>query len=194
MNNYQESVLLNVIKRYPNGIKEYDLLMLLKAEQPKQAQVALLDSLTLFKQHFLLFHSLYQLDDKLRIAKAGHLIIEALKIQWVPYHPKSNNQNIVCSIADKGLRDYYLDISHLDSTSSEDVENLLASFWVSMNADSQKVRALAVLALNEPCDLKIIKTRYRKLLAVHHPDKGGCASTTQSLNDAMSILKRCYSE
>lgn len=199
MDNCQDCTLLNLVKRFPEGIKEYDLLMLLKAEQPKEAQVPLFDSLVLFQQHFLLFHALYQLDEQLHCDNAGQLIIEALNIQWLPFKDVNNNQPGYSSCEQKTdlevgdpLRTYYLDISNLEDTSSEDVDNLLASFWISMNDESEKVNALTVLELVEPCDLTMIKKRYRQLLAVYHPDKGGCVSKTQSLNEAMSVLKRCY--
>ena len=199
MVNYQGCRLLSLVKRFPEGIKEYDLLMQLKAEQPKEAQVPLFDSLVLFQQHFLLFHALYQLDEQLHRDNAGQLIIEALKIQWLPFEAVNDNhqgcsscEQITDLAVEDPLRTYYLDISNLENTSSEDVDNLLASFWISMNDESEKVNALTVLELVEPCDLTMIKKRYRQLLAVYHPDKGGCVSKTQSLNEAMSVLKRCY--
>ncbi|WP_299664126.1 DNA-J related domain-containing protein [uncultured Psychromonas sp.] len=236
-NSYHNSRLLKMLKGYPQGIKEYDLLTLLQQQQcpqqppqespkktpesslktPEQApqansidtayskkepfskNVTFFDNLDLFQKHFLLFHALYKLNDQLQAAQEGMLIIEALNIQFLPAEQGQQNRandpkyNLHLELANNDpLRDYYLDIENLHDTSSEDVDNLLDSFWLNMGDNSEKDSALALLDLQEPCDLVIIKKRYRQLLAKYHPDKGGCVETTKALNDAMSVLKRCY--
>ena len=191
MINYQESTLLNLIKSHPEGIKEYDLLKLLAEQKTQDQKTSTFDMLVLFQQHFLLFHALYKLSNQLRADQAGHLIIEALNIQWVPYYADSAEKNAL-ALPDP-LQEYYLNLDNLENTSSDDVDNLLASFWVKMSDDGEKLTALALFELTEPCDLAMIKKRYRQLLAIHHPDKGGTVETTQAINDAMAILKRCYS-
>ncbi|WP_208379519.1 DNA-J related domain-containing protein [Psychromonas algicola] len=197
MIDYQNSALLNLIKSQPAGIKEYDLLKLLQEQLPENERVTRFDNLVLFQQHFLLFHALYKLNDQLHADQAGQLLIGALNIQWLP-HTTDNNVNSLVGhipfdlVKSDPLREYYLDIKNLQDTSSEDVDNLLASFWMNLDDDEEKASALALFELNEPCDLVMIKKRYRELLSVHHPDKGGCVEMTQSLNDAMAVLKRCY--
>lgn len=191
MINNQNNTLLKLVKSHPKGIKEYDLLKLLQGLQPQQ-QHCLFDNLALFQQHFLLFHALYKLSDQLRAEQAGYIIIEALNIQWLPQSVIA--QRPTSLVNSDPLREYYLDINHLHNTSAEDVEHLLASFWVKMSDDSEKQTALALFELSEPCDLAMIKKRYRQLLAMHHPDKGGSVATAQSLNEAMAVLKRCYAE
>jgi len=188
--NYQQSRLLSLIKAHPEGIKEYDLLTLLHAQQHTELKAVMFDNLAIFQQHFVLFHALYKLNDRLQAEQTGQLIIEALNIQWLPAHAPSTQQ-LTLPHSDP-LREYYLDITHLENTSSEDVDALLASFWVSMGDDGEKLSALALFELAEPCDLSMIKKRYRQLLAMHHPDKGGTIAMAQALNDAMTVLKRCY--
>lgn len=192
MINYQKSTLLALVKSHPEGIKEYDLLKLLDEHHPKEVQVARFDNLALFQQHFLLFHALYKLLDQQHADQAGHLIIDVLNIQWLPYRAVTQSQANLAHT--DPLRAYYLDIKNLEDTTSEDVDNLLASFWLKMNDDSEKLSALALFELDEPCDLATIKKRYRQLLSTHHPDKGGSVAIAQALNDAMAILKRCYAE
>lgn len=182
--------MLKLIKSYPQGIKEYDLLKLLHEQQPQEQNVTMFDHLALFQQHFLLFHALYKLRDQQHADHAGHIIIDALNIQWLPYKTDAAQQTSLANT--DPLRAYYVDLKNLEDTSREDVDNLLASFWFKMSDDSEKLNALALFELDEPCDLSTIKKRYRQLLATHHPDKGGCVVTTQSLNDAMAVLKRCY--
>ena len=223
-NSYHNSRLLKMLKGYPQGIKEYDLLTLLQQqaspqEPPQQAAEPLnsidtayskkepfsrnatfFDNLDLFQKHFLLFHALYKLNDQLQAAQEGMLIIEALNIQFLPAEQGQQNRandpkyNLHLELANNDpLRGYYLDINNLHDTSSEDVTNLLDSFWLNIGDNSEKIAALTLLELQEPCDLVMIKKRYRQLLAKYHPDKGGCVETTKALNDAMSVLKRCYS-
>jgi len=232
-NSYHHSRLLNVLKDYPQGIKEYELLTLLQRQQSsapsqqtpesalqtptEQAQqanlkgtgyckkepyaknVTFFDNLDLFQKHFLLFHALYKLDDQLQAAQEGMIIIEALNIQFLPAKKSQKNitndpeHNLHLEVTPNDpLRGYYLNINNLHDTSSEDVDNLLTSFWLNMGDNNEKSSALALLDLQEPCDLVIIKKRYRQLLAKYHPDKGGCVEMTKALNDAMSVLRRCY--
>ncbi|MDA7747072.1 hypothetical protein N8878_07060 [Psychromonas sp.] len=193
MHNTEKSSLLDVIKCHPEGIKEYDLMKLVQEKQPPN-KGAQFDNLDLFKRHFLLFHTLYQLDDQLRSEKNGQLIIGVLKIQWLPQNEERTDDHSLYLAQSDPLRDFYLELKNLEDTTSEDVENLLASFWLKMGDDSEKTKALALFELDESCDFPIIKKRYRQLLSTHHPDKGGCVIKTQTLNDAMTVLKRCYAE
>ncbi|WP_354622796.1 DNA-J related domain-containing protein [Psychromonas sp. MME2] len=192
MINYQNSILLKLVKSHPEGIKEYDLLKLLQEQQLQQQQHLPFDNLALFQQHFLLFHALYKLSDQLRSEQAGYIVIEALNIQWLPQSVIA--QQPTSLVNRDPLRAYYLDINNLHNTSGEEVDNLLASFWLKMSDDSEKQSALALFELNEPCDLAMVKKRYRQLLARHHPDKGGAVATAQALNEAMAVLKRYYAE
>ena len=38
----------------------------------------------------------------------------------------------------------------------------------------------------------MIKHRYRQLVSLHHPDRGGNTARLQSINKAMEILERYY--
>lgn len=178
-------------------MKEYDLLKLLQEQLPENERVKHFDNLVLFQQHFLLFHALYKLNDQLHTDQAGQLLIGALNIQWLPLHTEETVNRLdgkTCFelLKSDPLREYYLDIKNLQDTSSEDVDSLLASFWMNLDENNEKASALALFKLNEPCDLVTIKKRYRELLSIHHPDKGGCIEMTQSLNNAMAVLKHCY--
>jgi hypothetical protein len=180
------SYLLYLIKSHPDGIKEYDLLK--KISEQNNQKLALFDSMVLFQQHFLLFHALYRLRAQQHAAQHGHIIIEALNIQWLPYSPLGQDS----LTHEDPLRRYYLDLSNLEQTSAQDVDNLLAIFWGRFNQDSPKEAALKLFDLASDCDLIEIKKRYRQLLSSHHSDKGGSVDKTQSINEAMAVLKACY--
>src|SRR3546814_10270661 len=93
------------------------------------------------------------------------------------------------------LRAYDLDLSNLRDTDEDDVERLLASFWTRMQGSDEKRAALELFELDrasQPLTLELIKRRYRRLVGLHHPDRGGSTQRLQSINLAMEILERYY--
>ncbi len=131
-------------------------------------------------------------------AKAGHarypeldrVSISALCIQLLPYAEGSDE----LALQDP-LRAYYLDLSNLRDTREEDVQRLLESFWTRMQGGDEKRAALELFELDaepQPLTLAAIKLRYRQLVSLHHPDRGGSTTRLQSINLAMEILQRYY--
>ena len=60
---------------------------------------------------------------------------------------------------------------------------------------SEKRAALELFELDrasQPLTLELIKRRYRQLVGLHHPDRGGSTQRLQSINLAMEILERYY--
>ncbi|AYC33705.1 molecular chaperone DnaJ [Pseudomonas cavernae] len=183
--------LLILLREAAQGCSEYQLIQQLKARHSTHIpHLPLTDKLVLFRTHFLLFNALYRLRERLWSEQAGHLQISALHIQLLPYQTGS----VGLSEHDP-LRDYYLDLHHLRDTREEDVEKLLTSFWKRMQGGDEKQAALELLGLDtspEALNLATIKRRYRELVSLHHPDRGGSTSRLQSLNQAMEILERYY--
>lgn len=179
--------LLATIKAHRDGLSEYQLLKLIyQGSDTKPPDLA--DSLVLFQQHFYLFHTLYLLRDKLHALQSGTLVIDVLNIQWLPSAEASGSQP---SINDS-LRSYYLDLSNLNNTDRDQVEDLLTGFWRAMADNSEQSIALEALALTEPVTWSEIKKRYRQSISECHPDRGGCHKAAAKLNNAMAILERCY--
>lgn len=171
------------LENHPEGVGEYDLMKILKSQ-------GYFDFLSepslpheLFHAHFFLFHSLYLLHDVYLEKKQHFLNIHTLNIQLLPYMQGKNNLQEV----DK-LREYYLDFSHLEKTSEDDVYEMLASFWNKFNNIDNREAALAELGLKDPIDDKTIKEKYRKLVMQHHPDRGGDNEKLQSINEAINVL------
>jgi DnaJ-domain-containing protein 1 len=118
------------------------------------------------------------------------LLISALHIQLLPYQPGSHELT-----EHDPLRDYYLDLSHLEQIRAQDVTRLLQSFWTRLHSADDKQAALELFELSEnstPLDLSAIKHRYRQLVSQHHPDRGGSTERLQSINKAMEVLERYY--
>lgn len=183
--------LIALLRSSPAGIDEFTLIKELAARFPDSLFAepgALRDSLKLFRLHFLLFHMLYKLADRLALEGTG-LRINAMNIALEPL-----------TVAEPGiqlsdpLRAYYLDWEQWASTHEEDVERLLEAFWSGRGGvgDAEVQAALTLFELESPTDAGQIKARYRALMSVHHPDKGGDTAHVQRINEAFIILKRYY--
>ena len=176
-----------ILRQHP-GISEYDLIQQLKqAGYFNQLSVPALPH-ELFRVHFFLFHSLYLLRDRLLAAKQGILEIHTLEIRLLPYQSGS-----AALQQQDALRAYYLDLENMDSTSEDDVYQLLTDFWNNLDRTSHRKQALEALGLEDPVDDTIIKKEYRRLAMLHHPDRGGDNDKLQQINQAVELLlgKKC---
>lgn len=181
---------LQLLQNAPDGLAEYPLIQQLKSRHSGHLpNLPLTDKLVLFRTHFLLFNALYRLRDRLWQEQTHLLEISPLCIRLQPYRAGSS----ALSERDE-LRDYYLDMSHLQRTDERDVERLLTSFWTRMQGGDEKQAALELFELNNErtLDLPRIKQRYRQMVSLHHPDRGGSTERLQSINLAMEILERYY--
>ncbi|MFO7706287.1 MAG: DNA-J related domain-containing protein [Halopseudomonas sp.] len=186
-----EPFVLASLAAHPAGLDEFSLIRALAQAFPASlfaAPDALRDPLTLFQTHFLLFHALYRLSDRL-LAEQQELEIHALGIRLLPRHGGPSG----VQLADP-LRSYYLDWAQWASTHSEDVERLLQGYRQGpFGVASDEVdQALALFGVAEPVTARQIKQRYRALVSQHHPDRGGDTGQVQSINAALVILQRYY--
>ncbi|HHH42677.1 MAG TPA: molecular chaperone DnaJ [Gammaproteobacteria bacterium] len=171
---------------HPAGVREYELITALRAggfleflPAPPAAPHQL------FRAHFLLFHALYELRDRLAASQQGLLQIEPLCIRRLPW------SSAPASLAmPDPLRAYYLDWSHLDGTSEDEVCELIASFWSRLGRFEGREEALAELGLEDPVDDAMIKSAWRRLAMQHHPDRGGDNERLQVINAAVDCLIR----
>ena len=165
------------------GISEYDLIQALKLHGYFDFLSIPASPHELFHAHFFLFHTLYLLRDRFLENEKYVLNINTLKIQLLPYEKGEHHLQ-----EEDKLRSYYLDINNLDTTSENDVYDMLAKFWSKFNHVDKREAALAELCLKDPIDDEIIKQKYRRLIMQHHPDRGGDTEKLQKLNDAIKIL------
>jgi DnaJ-domain-containing protein 1 len=183
-----EAACLQLLEESPAGLAEFALLQQLR--RPPHSllpELKATDSLGLFQSHFLLFHALYRLRDRLWREGRAELVITPLAIRLYPYRPGT----AALGPTDP-LRDYYLDLGQLELTGEEEVAALLDGFWSRYAAADERLQALALLELSEPVDYDTIKRRYRRLVMAHHPDRGGDAERMQQLNEALAVLARYY--
>lgn len=174
----------------PHGLSEYRLLQTLREGRCSHLpSLALSDRLVLFRSHFLLFNALYRLRDRLWSEASGHLQIDPLCIRLLPY---ARGEHALTE--HDPLRDYYLDLNQLRDTDDAEVARLLSSFWTRMQGGDEKRAALELFEMEEhlPVTAARIKQRYRQLVSIHHPDRGGSNERLQSINLALEILQRYY--
>lgn len=176
----------HTLPAHPQGLSEYELIQLLKSQghfgflDPPPA-----DPLALFCAHFLIFHVLYRLRDRLLNSQTADIEIHTLKIRLLPY----GKTQTALSTPDN-MRAYYLDLNHLETTTSRDVNELIASFWTRLRNQNQRKEALKELGLEDPVDDKTITRTYRRMAMKHHPDRGGNKTRLQALNSAVKVLTR----
>lgn len=181
--------LQEILQARPQGLSEYELIGTLQAgARPLFDEHVFQDSFSLFRAHFLLFHVLYRMRERLLVERRADLHVEPLRIQMAPYVARERGQ---LSEPDP-LRAYYLDLDQLQNTGRDDIESMLGRFWSRMYADDHRADALRTLALQDPVDYETIRNRYRQLVMCHHPDRGGETARLQELNEAMAILARIY--
>lgn len=167
----------------PQGLSEYELLNTLR-EQFAAFQTDRTDPVILFRQHFILFHSLYLLRQELLDRQQAELYISPLQIILRPYRATIAAQ---LALPDP-LCSYYLDLNQLHATGAEEVAALLNAFWVNMGRADRRRDALRVLGLSDPVDDATIRRRYRELVMAHHPDRGGETTRLQLINAAVADL------
>lgn len=178
-----------VLSQHPDGIREFDLMAALDQRCVAGfGQAAFSDHLSMFQSHFLLFHSLYVLRDRLHQLAESGLDIHCLSIRLTPF----SNQSTGLPQQHDPLREYYLDISNIENTDAADVDQLLSGFWRRFVAMDDRQQALQQLGLSDPVGYEEIKAQYRRLVMQYHPDRGGDHDRLLLINEAMQILDMIY--
>lgn len=180
------------LRNSPEGLSEYQLLILLELDGLRLDQEpGITAELLLFRKHFLVMNALYRLQPLLW-DDGYYLSISALKIELQPMTTHVT-ETLPCRAGDQALRDYYLDWSQFERSSSASVEQLLSTFWQRYLAEDKKWEALAVLQLDSGCSWSEIRTAYRRLVALNHPDRGGEGHRFRRVREAYELLACCQS-
>lgn len=169
---------------------EYELLQQLQDQGVEPFNLLhLTQTHALFQAHFLVRRALYQLQQHYHDGQHFNLLLELTRLTRQPWQ---NASTATLPGQLDAVRDYYLDLNNLHSTTPDDVDSLLNSFWQRYLAQDHKSTALRVLGLDATADFPSAKQRYRQLVQQHHPDKGGDTAHFQTLQDAMATLERCF--
>lgn len=177
--------ILLILENHKDGISEYQLLNELQNIEGFEKE-NFENSFTLFQTHFLLFHTLYKLQDYCYSSLHKKLSIHFLKIHLEDFNFESSSDALT---EHDPLREYYLNVENLETTNEEDVEEMLNSFWKKFYSYNKISKALAILNLPESASESEIKSRFRELVLQHHPDRGGSAQEFNRIVQAMEFLK-----
>ena len=178
------SFIQSYLDENPDGVSEHELLNYLDKHDFFDALNSEVSAtLLLFQKHFLLFHILYSINQQWVAEKQGSLSISPLLIQKLVYVEAKSQIGSVNT-----LSEYYLDLSNLNNTNEDNVNDLLDQFWEKFLRNEKRGDALKALGLEEPVTDKEIVMSYRKLVKTHHPDKGGDNETIQEINAAYAVL------
>lgn len=186
-----EAQILKILEEHPGGFSEYELITCLRMSAVCGFDaIDLRDRLDLFRCHFLVFHALYRLRERLWAERQAELHISALLITLhAGGEDRAAQQHMT---GHDPLRDYYLDLTHLEQTTTDDVDTLLNGFWSRLTDNPQRQQALETLGLSDPVDENSIRRQYRRLAMRYHPDRGGDKEQLQAVNAAMDFLMQGY--
>jgi DnaJ-domain-containing protein 1 len=126
----------------------------------------------LFKRNFLLMNALYQLQETL--LPEQWLQVQSMNIQLFSSLPADLHAMMH---QDDGLRSYYLDWQHFE-TSSDKIEDLLTGFWGRYHdsfgvkaSQLDKAKSLKIFGLDTSASQQDIRRQWRKLALKLHPDR-----------------------
>ncbi|NOX42234.1 MAG: DnaJ domain-containing protein, partial [Gammaproteobacteria bacterium] len=180
-------IIREIIETQPSGISEYDLMVKL---QKNEAMIFndIDPGLVLFRKHFLIMHTLYQMQTVF-FNEGWYLSISPLAICLEPLQ-ESGLTDLPAERAESKIRDYYLDWNNFEVTEGADVDKLLAGFWEHFLAVDKRMEALQTLELPADAVLSTVKHTYRRLAREYHPDKGGDAARFREIREAYETLLR----
>ncbi|WP_163835014.1 DNA-J related domain-containing protein [Spartinivicinus ruber] len=185
LNNPVKIAILDLLKSSQASLSEYQIishLRELELVEDKQGNLAL------FRLNFVVMNALFQLQQEL-LKEHLYLNISSLAIQLEPLSA-SGEMDLSCWHDDESLRHYYLNWDNLINTTEQDVEALLNCFWQRFLSPNKRVDALFALELPVSADWGMIQQSYRRLAALHHPDKGGCPQRFIEVREAYEILQK----
>lgn len=182
--------ILALMKASPAGLSEYDLIQCLQERDEDFVFDDESPNLALFRKHFLVMNALYQLQTEL-FNDGLYLSISPLEIRLEPVQD-SEISALPTGNEAAPLREYYLNWENFSQTRREDVEAMLQRFMERYLAIDERLEALQILELPANAPWETVKQTYRRLAALHHPDKGGDPARFRAIRGAYEILLRCY--
>jgi len=178
-------LLLALLREHPEGLSEYDLLGRLKEMGlPVFEELDFADRLALFRAHFLLFHHLYGLRDRLEAERRETIDIHCLRIALRPWRPGVDG----LPGPPDPLGRYYRDLANIKETDRRAVEEMLARFGNRLAEGDRLAECLETLGLTAPASREAVKRRFRRLALTHHPDRGGDPGRFRRLRRAAEML------
>lgn len=185
----------HILRAEPGALTELELIKKLQAPPWKLiGPIAFNDPAKLFPVHFLLFHTLYQLRDRL-FEQGDQLSISPLAIQLDP-------SSVVAGQGLPGesdaLRAFYLDLKQYE-LSDASIRQMMDDFWAGQGGKRPSRQDLAsaadILGLDcIPAEFGPVKQRFRRAVMQAHPDRGGDTRRIQELNEAFALFRTHFQQ
>ncbi len=178
------------LRTNPAGLSELELIRTLQ-RPPWQllGEVRFSEPEQLYPVHFLLFHVLYRLRD--RLSKTGEtLSLSPLCVRLEPI-PEENSEGVPARV--DSLRAFYLDLSGYRMPAHA-IRRMMDDFWDGRSGSAPQapelLDAARVLGFEQVPDSFItVKQRFRRAVMQAHPDRGGDTESVQELNQAFATLR-----
>ncbi len=181
------SQLLSRLQQHPQGVSEHELILSLEREEAFQG-LAESKSLSLFQKHFLVMNGLYQLQLELWQESGVMLEVSPLCTVIHPSHEGSAEAGRALLAEGSSLSAYYRDWENLEEMDEAGVDALLEGFWNRFLVEDQRGEALTTLGLEREATTEEVTRSYRRLVAQHHPDKGGDHQQFITIRRAYEVL------
>lgn len=178
------------------------------------------DALTLYQNHFLLFHLLYQLQQEL-YEENHYLFIHFMRTVVRPYPPQGQcrffNTHLLrfcrapcpfgksychfhaAHIGDASLEElsakyFYLDSRNYYRLDAAMAEAFMDGAWELLTHYTAYQQSFRVLGLPESADIPLIKKTFKRLAKQYHPDLGAQhVERFHEINNAYQLLLRLHS-
>lgn len=180
-----EEIKMAIIRAGQVGMSEYTLIKSLDKERFHVLnQLDFSTPQRIFPFHFLLFHRLYRWQSQL--AEGGDACLEVSPL-CIRYDVITSRSKQLPSDYDP-MPEYYMDLFNFFETEGVVLENMISRFWKRFLARDEIVEAMAALQLEKLTDAQQVKRQYKRLISLHHPDRGGEEHNAQRINSAKEIL------
>jgi len=179
------------LHRAPAGLSELELIRVLqKAPWKLIGEVSFSEPENLYPVHFLLFHVLYRLRD--RLSETGETLdLSPLCIRLAPLSEGGKSPRLPASV--DSLRAFYLDLAGYRMPASA-IQRMMDDFWDGRPGSTlqpeELIAAAHVLGFEQvPDSFATVKQRFRRAVMQAHPDRGGDTESVQALNQAFATLR-----
>lgn len=178
--------ILRLLQAHPQGMKIHYLVTELSAQDGVALDIRNSDPLALFRVNFVVMNALFSLQRSLLQEGVG-LEISTLMVR-IYGRGGVATETALDTASNARLADYYLDWSHLEETSEDQVRSMLEQYWKRYWSHERAEEAYATLGLGVEAGKAEIKQAFRRLAAIHHPDKGGEAAQFLRIREAYENL------
>lgn len=156
------------------------------------------DALTLYQNHFILFHVLYKMQDEF-YREGKYLFVHFARTNLIDYPAKNfchyyyEDTGVFCNSKTKDDKEYcrqhskliddnfvetlsikyfYLDEENYNKLDKKNAEAFINGAWELLGNYKKYEESLKILDLPTSASLELIKKQFKKLAKQHHPDLG----------------------